>query len=382
MDFSFTQEQQMLQETCRRYLQDHASVASRHVRIHQPLLHDSAIWQGLAELGLLALHVAPQYDGLGCGSTEAMLVMQAAGECLLLEPLAASAIVATGLIQELASESQCAEWLPAMAQGQCIAVLAHEEIASRDDRLAIGTTAVKEGASYRLQGHKCVIPHGMSADLLLVSALLDGQPCVFALPRTTAGLRMVPCPLVDGTLAADVFLDSVTVPAASLLGNGANAHTALADALDRGLAAICAEAVGALDKLLAATAEYCRTRQQFGVPISSFQALRHRLAEMLMHVEQARSMSYLAAVRCTDPDLALRAQTLSAAKVIIGQACSFVGQQAVQLHGGMGVTDELDVSHYFKRLMAIELQCGSTDHHLQAFAAGLTSMGPEASGKL
>jgi len=371
MDFSFTQEQQMLQDTCRRYLQDHASVASRHARIHQPLSHDSAIWQGLAALGLLALHVAPDYDGLGCGSTEAMLVMQVAGECLLLEPLAASAIVATGLIQELATEAQCAEWLPAMAQGQCIAVLAHEELASRDDRLAINTTAIKEGTAYRLQGHKCVIPHAMGADLLLVSALLDGQLCVFALPRATPGLRMLPCPLVDGTLAADLFLDGVTVPATSLLG--VNAHTALANALDRSLAAICAEAVGALDKLLAATAEYCRTRQQFGVPISSFQALRHRLAEMLMHVEQARSMSYLAAVRCTDPDLALRAQALSAAKVIIGQACSFVGQQAVQLHGGMGVTDELDVSHYFKRLMAIELQCGSTDHHLQAFAASLAS---------
>lgn len=378
MDFTFTQEQQMLQDTCRRYLHDHAAVTSRPARIHQPLSHDSAIWQGLAELGLLALHIAPDYDGLGCGSTEAMLVMQAAGECLLLEPLAASAIVATCLIQELATASQCATWLPAMAQGQCIAVLAHEELATRDDRLAISTTAVKEGTGYRLQGHKCVIPHAMSADLLLISALLDTQLCVFALPCTTAGLpanlRMVPCPLVDGTLAADLFLDGVMVPATSLLGKGTtNANTALADALDRGLAATCAEAVGALDKLLAATAEYCRTRQQFGVPISSFQALRHRLAEMLMHVEQARSMSYLAAVRCTDPDLALRAQALSAAKVVIGQACSFVGQQAVQLHGGMGVTDELDVSHFFKRLMAIELQCGSTDHHLQAFAGRMAS---------
>lgn len=386
MNFTFTQEQQMLQDTCRRYLQDHAGIASRRDRLHQPLLHDSAIWRGLAELGLLALQVEADYDGLACGSTEAMLVMQAAGECLLLEPLAASAIVATGLIQQLATGSQCAQWLPAMAQGQCISVLAHQELTTRDERLAISTTAVKEGSGYRLHGHKCVIPHAYSADLLLVSALLEGQLCVFALPGLHGGLpdnlRVVRCPLVDGTLAADLFIDGVLVPASALLGNGATADSALANALDRELAAICAEAVGVLDKLLAATAEYCRTRQQFGVPISSFQALRHRLAEMMMHVEQARSMSYLAAVRCTDADLALRAQALSAAKVVIGQACSFVGQQAVQLHGGMGVTDELDVSHFFKRLMAIELQYGSTDHHLQAFASRLTSMEPQASARL
>jgi alkylation response protein AidB-like acyl-CoA dehydrogenase len=375
MDFTFTQEQQMLQDTCRRYLQDHASVASRHAQIHQPQTHDNAVWQGLAELGLLALHVAPEYDGLGCGPTESMLVMQAAGECLLLQPLAASAIVATSLIQELGNEAQRAQWLPAMAQGQCIAVLAHEERTTSDDRLAISTTAVQDGTGFRLQGHKCVIPHAMGADLLLVSAQLNHQLCVFALPLTTVGLRSVPCPLVDGTLAADLFFDDVLLTSTALLGNaGADAQTALCNALDRELAAVCAEAVGALDKLLAATAEYCRTRQQFGVAIASFQALRHRLAEMLMHVEQARSMSYLAAIRCTDPDPAARAQALSAAKVIIGQACSFVGQQAVQLHGGMGVTDEFEVSHYFKRLMAIELQCGSTDQHLQAFAAQLTSV--------
>ena len=375
MDFTFTQEQQMLQDSCRRYLQDHASVASRHPHIHQPHTHESAVWQGLAELGLLALQVAPEYDGLACGPIEAMLVMQAAGECLLLQPLAASAIVATCLIQELGNDAQRAEWLPAMAQGQCIAVLAHEEQTTRDDRLAISTTAVQDGAGFRLDGHKCVIPHAMGADLLLVTAQLNNQLCVFALPHATAGLRSVRCPLVDGTLAADLFFDDVLVPSTALLGTvGKQAQTALCNALDRALTASCAEAVGALDKLLAATAEHCRTRQQFGVAIASFQALRHRLAEMLMHVEQARSMSYLAAVRCTDPDLAVRAQALSAAKVIIGQACSFVGQQAVQLHGGMGVTDELEVSHYFKRLMAIELQCGSTDHHLQAFASQLTSV--------
>jgi alkylation response protein AidB-like acyl-CoA dehydrogenase len=162
------------------------------------------------------------------------------------------------------------------------------------------------------------------------------------------------------------------VPAQALLGESSDdAESRIGEVLDAGLAAICAEAVGALDKLLAATVEYARTRKQFGVPIGKFQALQHRMADMVLHIEQARSMAYLASVRCTDTDPARRRRDLSAAKVVVGQACRFVGQQAVQLHGGMGVTDELDVSHYFKRLMAIEMQFGSTDTHLEQVAAAL-----------
>jgi alkylation response protein AidB-like acyl-CoA dehydrogenase len=254
-------------------------------------------------------------------------------------------------------------------------VLAHDERNTHHDRMAINAKAIKESDQYRLQGHKCVLAHAMSADLFLVSVMLEERLCVFGVPRAMPGLRLVPCPLADGTLAADLFLDDVMLPASAMLGDdepeGTDASAAVSAALDRGLAAVCSEAVGALDKLMAATAEYTRNRKQFGVAIGSFQALRHRMAEMLMHTEQARSMSYLAAVRCTDPDLAQRERALSAAKVIIGQACRFVAQQAVQLHGGMGVTDELNISHYFKRLMVIEMQFGSTDHHLQAFAAKL-----------
>ncbi len=160
--------------------------------------------------------------------------------------------------------------------------------------------------------------------------------------------------------------------AGALLGKDhQDAGAALSAILDAGLAAVCAEAVGALDRVLAATVEYTRTRKQFGVPIASFQALQHRMADMVLHIEQARSMSYLAAVRCQEHDPAARGAALSAAKVVVGQACRFVGQQAVQLHGGMGVSDELDVSHYFKRLMAIELQFGSTDWHLERYARQL-----------
>jgi len=177
---------------------------------------------------------------------------------------------------------------------------------------------------------------------------------------------------VDGVGAAELVLDKVSLSADALLGEKAvDATEHLETILDTGLAAVCAEAVGALDRLLAATVEYTRTRKQFGTPIARFQALQHRMAEMVLYIEQARSMSYLAAVRISESDPVLRRASLSAAKVIVGQACRFVGQQAVQLHGGMGVTDELDVSHYFKRLMAIELQFGSTDQHLESYAAAL-----------
>ncbi len=370
MDFTFTHEQQLLQATTRRYLQDRAGFDTRRAGIHQAHPHDSAIWQGLAELGLLALNTPAEFDGLGCGPIETLLVMQAVGESLLLAPYAASAVVAAPLIDALGSQAQRASYLPALAQGDCIAVLAHDEQSSTHDRFDITTRAVTDGEQVRLSGHKCLVVHALSADIVLITAQRQDQRAVFAVPTTLLAGRIVACPLVDGTLAADLLLDGLLIPASTLLGQG-DATTAIGAALDRGLAAACAEAVGVLDKLLAATAEYTRNRHQFGVAIASFQALRHRLAEMVMHVEQARSMSYLAAVRSIEPDLAERAKALSAAKVVIGQACRFVGQQAVQLHGGMGVTDELDVSHYFKRLMAIELQWGSTEHHLQAFAAAL-----------
>lgn len=293
--------------------------------------------------------------------------MQAVGESLLLAPYAASTVVAAPLIDALGTQAQRANYLPVLPQDDCIAVLAHDEQSSTHDRFVITARAVTDGEEVRLSGHKCLVVHALSADIVLFTAYRQDQ---FAVPTPLLAGRIEACPLVDGTLAANLLLDGLLIPASTLLGQG-DANTAIGASLDRGLAAACAEAVGVLDKLLAATAEYTRNRHQFGLAIASFQALRHRLAEMVMHVEQARSMSFLAAVRSIEPDLVERAKALSAAKLVIGQACRFVGQQAVQLHGGMDVTDELDVSHYFKRLMAIELQWGSTEHHLQAFAAGL-----------
>lgn len=377
MDFTFTEEQQMLLDTTRRFVaKDYGFEARRRIKETAPEGFSREVWQALADIGLLSLNVPEEDGGLGGSAIDTMLAMNAIGEGLLLEPYLASAVLATRTIALLGNDAQRAEWLPAMAAGEKIATLAHEEAQTRFDRMAIESRAWQVGNGYLITGHKSVVAHGATADLLLVTARIartgeHGPLAVFCVPKDAAGLHKVAYKTVDGVPAADIRINQVFVPASALLGSANDAEMLLADVLDFGLAAVCAEAVGALDKLLAATVEYARNRKQFGQPIGKFQALQHRMADMVLHIEQARSMSYLAAVRCTDDDPAACARAMSAAKVVVGQACRFVGQQAVQLHGGMGVTDELDVSHYFKRLMAIELQFGSTDQHLEMYAAQL-----------
>ncbi|WP_292938171.1 acyl-CoA dehydrogenase family protein [Noviherbaspirillum sp.] len=377
MDFTFTEEQQMLVDTTRRFIaKDYGFEARQKIKATSPQGFSREVWQGLADIGLLSLNVPEADGGLGGSPIDTMLVMNAVGEGLLLEPFLASAVLATKTLALLGNEAQRTALLPALAAGEKIAALAHEEPSTRYDRMAVETRAFQVGDGYVLTGRKSVIAHGASADVLLVTARIakageTGTLAVFAVPRDTNGLRHVSYATVDGVRAADVWLNQAYVPASAMLNAADDTEGALAQVLDFGLAAVCAEAVGALDKLLAATVEYARNRKQFGQPIGKFQALQHRMADMVLHIEQARSMSYLASVRCNDPDPAVRNRALDAAKVVIGQACRFVGQQAVQLHGGMGVTDELDVSHYFKRLMAIEMEFGNTDQHLESYAQQL-----------
>jgi alkylation response protein AidB-like acyl-CoA dehydrogenase len=367
----------MLLDTVRRVVaKDYGFEARRRISEHAPEGYSREVWQTLADIGLLSLNVQEVDGGLGGSAIDTMLVMNAIGEGLLLEPYLASAVLASKTIALLGNDAQRAELLPPLAAAEKIAVLAHDEPTTRFDRMAIDTRAWPLGDGYLLTGHKSVVAHGASADALLVTARIaqrgeHGPLVVLTVPHDAAGLRRQSYATVDGMRASELWLNQVFVPASALLGNGDDAEAQLADVLDFGLAALCAEAVGVLDKLLAATVEYATNRKQFGQPIGKFQALQHRMADMVLHVEQARSMSYLAAVRCTEPDRQERSRLLSAAKVVIGQACRFVGQQAVQLHGGMGVTDELDVSHYFKRLMAIEMAFGSTEVHLEQVAASL-----------
>jgi alkylation response protein AidB-like acyl-CoA dehydrogenase len=254
-----------------------------------------------------------------------------------------------------------------------VAVLAHQEAGARHDIGVAGltTAAHRRAGGIVIEGRKELVAHAPSADALIVSARLagDGELALIRVPAGTRGLKILGYRALDGAPAADIELNGVELPAQAMIASGEGAHAAIETGQDAGIAAVCAEAVGAMHALIGTTSEYLRTRHQFGRPIGRFQALQHRAADMLIHFEQAKSMSYLATLHVRSADSREKRRALSAAKVLVGRACRFVGQQAVQLHGGMGVTDELNVSHYFKRLTAIELSFGDAESHLDRFIA-------------
>src|SRR5277367_3204406 len=375
MNFEFSDEQQQLHETVDRYLTDQYTFEKFRAVNASAAGWDKAVWAGLGELGVLALNVPPDQGGLGFGPLETLSVMDACGKSLLLEPFLSSAVIATAVLRECADDPAAVDLMTRMASGAAIAVLAHYEPDSRFESQWVTSRASKSGDTYTLEGHKAVVMHAGAADTLLVSARVSGKPAdangisLFRIPRDAKGLKLDSYPTIDGQRAADVYLHGVEVPAGSMLGAEGGALPIIEAALDIGLAALCAEAVGTMQALVDATVTYVQSRQQFGVAIGRFQALQHRIADMLIHLEQARSMSYLAALRCSDENVTEPRRALSAAKAVIGQACRFVGQQAVQLHGGMGMTDELIVSHWFKRLTGAQLMFGDSDTHLQRYAA-------------
>ncbi|MCX7167117.1 MAG: acyl-CoA dehydrogenase [Rhodocyclales bacterium] len=355
MNFDFTEEQIALQDTVQRFIAKDYTFEKRRAIFDAAPGWSREVWQALADLGVLALNIDENYGGLGYGPQETGLVMGAFGAGLLLEPWLAAAVVAPALIRRIASADFQEQWLPNIATGETIVVLAHGDARSEPVTEFNGN----------LNGRKAVVAHGGCADLLLVSAqTARGDTALFAVTSGAEGVSLRDYPMLDGQRAADVVLNNA--PAMRIDAGGA--LDAIDAALDIGLAALCSEAVGIMEATVAATTEYLKTRQQFGQPIGRFQALQHRMADMLLHLEQARSMSYLAAMHCTNKNTAARQRTISAAKVTIGQACRFIAQNAVQLHGGMGMTDELMLSHWFKRLTAIEMTFGDTDSHLQRFA--------------
>ncbi|MGD0505834.1 MAG: acyl-CoA dehydrogenase [Steroidobacteraceae bacterium] len=375
MEFEFSDEQRQLREAVEGFATKEYSFDRLRAIKRSGAGWDPAVWRGLADLGVTALNVPASLGGLGYGPTETLALMDASGPSLLLEPILTSAVIATALLRQFEGSAPAAELLRAMAAGDRIAALAHFEPKSRFDTRWIETRATSAGGGFRLEGHKAVVAHAGIADVFLVCARSAGEAgepqglSLFVVPRETPGLTLTEYLTVDGQRAADIHMDGALVPETSRLGGEGDALAAIEAALDLGLAALCAEAVSIMQALIRATVEYLNTRQQFGQPIGRFQALQHRVADMTVHLEQARSMSYLAAMRCTSTDLRERRRALSAAKVVIAEAARFVGQQAVQLHGGMGMTDELKVSHWFKRLTAIEILFGDGDFHLQRFAA-------------
>ena len=375
MNFEFSDEQRQLHDAVERYLGEQYSFERYQSIKRSAAGWDREIWRGLADLGVLAITVPTAQGGLGFGPLETLAMMGDCGRSLLLEPVLSSAVIATAVLRAFADEAAAGELLAALATGEKIAALAHFESDSRFESRWVTTRARRVGDGFRLDGHKGVVMHAGAADVLLVTARTAGAAgdlegvSVFLVPRDKPGLVLDEYPIVDGQRAADVYLQGVDVPLASRLGREGAALAPVEAALDIGLAALCADAVGVMQALVDATVDYVRTRQQFGQPIGRFQALQHRIADMLIHLEQARSMSYLAALRCTAEDVGERRRALSAAKALIGQSSRFVGQQSVQLHGGMGMTDELKVSHWFKRLTAAQLMFGDSDTHLQRYAA-------------
>jgi alkylation response protein AidB-like acyl-CoA dehydrogenase len=375
MDFNFTEEQQMLADAVERFVREHYSFEKRREILQSKEGWSREVWEQLASLGVTAINVPEEYGGLGGGPIETMLVMNALGAGLVVEPYLSAAVMTPALLTRIADDAAAAEFLPGIAAGERIVILAHQEPHTRGELNHVATRAEKSGDGYILDGVKSVIAHGGAADMLLITARSSGAAgdtdgiSVFRVDPKAAGVTVTSYGTIDGQRAADVELKKVKVSAASRVGAEGKAYAAVEAAHDLALSAICAEAVGIMKAINAATLDYTKNRKQFGQPIARFQVLQHRMADMFLHSEQATSMSYLAAIRCVDPDATERRKALSAAKVVIGQAGRFVGQQAIQLHGGMGMTDELMVSHHFKRLTAIDLTFGDVDFHTQQFVA-------------
>ncbi len=369
MDFDFSDDQEMLRDSVRRWVDKSYDFEKRRA-IVKAGGHSADAWKGLAELGLLGLQVPEAQGGLGLGAVDAMVVMEELGRGLVLEPYAAVALVATRLL-EVGHAPSAPLWLQGIADGAELVSLAHEERHSRYRLDHVETKATRRGGNWQLSGVKTVVPAGGVAGAFIVSARVSGEMndgdgvALFLVSKGGAGVGIEPYATQDGASAADLTLTGAE--AIEVLPAG-DAMPALERAIDIGIAALCAEAVGAMDKLVALTVEYMNTRKQFGVTIATFQALRHRMADVKMQLELARSMSFFATLKLGDPAPARR-RALSQAKVQLGQSMRFVGQQCIQLHGGIGVTDEYAASHYFKRLTVIEMTYGDTMFHLGEVSA-------------
>jgi alkylation response protein AidB-like acyl-CoA dehydrogenase len=369
MDFTFTDEQQQFADALRRYLDKNYGFEARQAIVYSDAGVSDTHWAAFTELGLTALPVPEEQGGFNGSPVDMLVVMQELGRALVVEPYWATAVGIEALRIAGSADSaqgEDAALLERAAQGEIKLAVAFHEPHARYDLFAVDTAATQQGEQSVLSGKKSVVLHGAQADHWIVPARLNGEIALFVVARDAGGTQVTDYRTIDAQRAASLSFEGT--PARRLGGQHAGA-AALEQIADYGTVLLCAEAVGALDALNHATVEYTKTRQQFGQPIARFQALQHRMVEMLIHAEQARSVTYLAAGRYASTDADERRRAVSAAKVRVGQAARFVGQQAVQLHGGMGVTNEVAAAHLFKRLAIIETTLGDVDHHLARFAA-------------
>ena len=374
MDFSFTEEQTLLRNMVQSFVQDNYDFDSRMKIIRSEEGMSREIWGQFAELGLLAAPFSEDMGGLDGGPIEIMVIMEELGRNLVVEPYLPTVVLCGGILNRHGSEAQKEANLAGIIGGENIWALAYSEPQSRFNPADVLTSAKADGDGYVLNGTKAVVAGAPWADKLIVSARISGEQRdrngigLFIVDKAAAGVSTQDYPTVDGNRASEVTLENVAIGADALIGDASTGLSMLEEALDHGIGAVCAEALGHMKSLNDATVEYCKTRKQFGVPIGNFQVLQHRMVDMFMEYEQSVSMTYMVNMKLVEGEDERR-KAASGAKVQIGKSGRFVGQEAVQLHGGMGMTEELNVGHYFKRLTVIDTQFGNVDHHLKRFAA-------------
>jgi alkylation response protein AidB-like acyl-CoA dehydrogenase len=379
MNFELSEEQQMLAETIKRFVATHYNFDARAKILASPAGHSEDVWAAIAEMGLLGLPFAEAHGGFGGTTVDVMLVMEAIGDGLLVEPYLATVGIGGRFVARAGRKGQQDRILPALIQGKHKLAFAHTEPGARYDLRQVGLRAGRSGEGWVLDGDKRMVLHGGGADTLVVSARTAGGDTdaagitLFLVPRTAAGVSVKESRTIDNLRTADIRFAGVDVGPDAVLGRDGEGFPVVEEVVDYATALLCAEAVGAIRYANEATLDYLKTRRQFGVPIGSFQALQHRMVEMMISYEQARSMAYLACVKIDTADVAERRRVISAAKIKIADACRHVSQEAVQLHGGMGMTEELKISHTFRRLTMLAQTFGDAEHHLERFAAADTA---------
>jgi alkylation response protein AidB-like acyl-CoA dehydrogenase len=371
MDLTPSDEQRLLRESADRFVSETYTADHRRKVAGDPLGFSADIWKQFADLGWLALPIPEAHGGLGGGAVEIGILMEAFGRGLVSEPYLSTVVIGAALISECGTEAQKQVLLPNVADGSLYLAFAHSERQARFDLADVRTTAKRTTDGWRLDGHKTAVLDGNAAGQIIVSARVNdanGKLCLFLAPQGTHGLASRDYPRLGGGRACNLELRDVQLPADALLGDGSDALPAVEAVIDRAMAALGAEAVGIMQTLLDQTLEYTKIRKQFGRPLSANQVIRHRLADMAMQCDEARSMALRAALMA-DAEPVARGRAASGAKAKIGKCARFVAEHSVQLHGAMGVTEELDIGSYFKRLLAFDTLFGGSAHHYRRHAA-------------
>ena len=375
MNFSLSEEQRLLKDSAERFVRENCSLDGRRALVASEPGYSERSWRQMAELGWLGVGVPEAFGGTGGGPVETMVLMEAFGAGLLVEPYLPSVVLGAGLVTEAGTEAQKAAILPAAVAGELKLAFAWVEPGSGFDLFDVRTTARRDDGGWVIDGAKGVVLGAAAADRLILSARTSGGSRdrngigLFLVDREADGVRLRDYRTMDGLRAAEVAFENVVIDEDAALGDPRDALPAVEAVAERAIAALCAEAVGAMDVIVRDTAEYLKTRKQFGRPIGAFQVLQHQFTDMLIASEEARAMTYVATLRLGERDAVARAKAVSGAKHLVGRQGRVIGQRAIQLHGGMGMTEEMAVGHYFKRLTMIDVMFGDEAYHLKRYAS-------------